>query len=179
MDIVIREARTAEIPRLGEIERDGDRRYQGYSGVPDGFDDAASPTKLAEAIADGRLWVADTAEGESSLAGEVVAFALVELVDGNAHLEQLSVLLAFQGRGIGGRLIETVCTWAATRVLAAVTLCTFSDVDLNRPLYEHLDFVVLPEDLWTPGLRTVFESDAGLGLDLSRRVVMRRPLPDT
>jgi hypothetical protein len=58
-----------------------------------------------------------------------------------------------------------------------VTLCTFSDVDWNRPLYEHLGFSVLPEDRWTPGLRAVFDSDAALGLDLSRRVVMRRDIP--
>jgi GNAT superfamily N-acetyltransferase len=178
VDIVIRLAGPSEIPRLGEIERDGDRRYRGYPGVPDGFDDTASPAQLRQAQADGRLWVALAADGRSPPHGEPVAFALVEPVDGNAHLEQLSVVTAFQGQGIGRRLVETVCAWAAARAMVAVTLCTFSDVGWNRPLYEHLGFVVLPEDGWTPGLRAVFESDAALGLDLSRRVVMRRHLPE-
>ncbi|HVC71977.1 MAG TPA: GNAT family N-acetyltransferase [Acidimicrobiales bacterium] len=181
MDIVIRSPQASEIARLGEIERDGDRRYRGYGGVPEGFDDTAPPAQLERARTDGRLWVGERlwpgeADG-SHPHGELVAFALVEPVDGGAHLEQLSVLQALQGRGIGGRLIETVCAWASGQALPAVTLCTFSDVPWNRLLYEHLGFVVLAEDRWTPGLRAVFESDAALGLDLSRRVIMRRPLP--
>ena len=51
---------------------------------------------------------------------------------------------------------------------------TFGDVAWNRPLYEHLGFVVLPAERWTPGLRDLFEADGELGLDLSRRVVMVR-----
>jgi GNAT superfamily N-acetyltransferase len=177
VDIVIRAPLTSEIPRLPEIERDGDRRYRGYPGVPDGFDDTAPPEQLQRARADGRLWVASAASGGPPPTAEPVAFALVEPVDGQAHLEQLSVVRAFQGRGIGRLLVETVCSWAAVQKVAAVTLCTFSDVDWNRPLYEHLGFSVLPEDRWTPGLRAVFDSDAALGLDLSRRVVMRRDIP--
>ncbi|HXQ60299.1 MAG TPA: GNAT family N-acetyltransferase [Acidimicrobiales bacterium] len=135
MDVVIRAARVSEIPRLAEIERDGDRRYRGYPGVPEGFDDTAAPAQLERARTDGRLWVAGAADGHTAPPGELVAFALVEPVDGLAHLEQLSVARAFQGRGIGRRLVETVCAWARGQAMAAVTLCTFSDVDWNRPLY--------------------------------------------
>ena len=77
---------------------------------------------------------------------------------------------------MGRQLVETVVGWAREEALAGVTLCTFADVRWNRPLYEHLGFVVLPEERWTPGLRAVFESDGGLGLDLRRRVVMERKL---
>jgi GNAT superfamily N-acetyltransferase len=179
VDFVIRPPHVSEIPRLGEIERDGDRRYRGDAGVPDGFDDAASPAQLRRALADGRLWVAVVASGGSWPDGDLIGFALAEPVDGNAHLEQLSVALAFQGRGVGRRLIDTVCAWARDQAMAAVTLCTFSDVVWNRPLYEHMGFVVLPEHRWTPELRAVFESDAVLGLELSRRVVMRRDLAES
>lgn len=177
MDVVIRQARTSEISRLGEIERDGDRRFRGYSGVPAGFDDVAAPAQLQQALADGRLWVAVAEAADRERGPDVLGFALVEPVDGNAHLEQLSVVRAHHGQGIGRQLLEAVCLWAADQSLAAVTLCTFSDVEWNRPLYEHLGFAVVPDDRWSPGLRAVFDSDAALGLDLSRRVVMRRPVP--
>jgi GNAT superfamily N-acetyltransferase len=39
-------------------------------------------------------------------------FALAEVVDGNAHLAQVSVRLASRARGVGRLLIEAVCGWA-------------------------------------------------------------------
>jgi len=183
MEVVIRPAGVAEIGRLGEVERDGDRRYVGYDGIPAGFDDVVDPSTLHRARDEGRLWVAavvtgaETAHGSDD--GDVIGFALAQALDGQAHLAQLSVRLRFQGRGVGRRLVDTVGDWARDRGLAGVTLCTFSDVEWNRPLYEHLGFVVLPAEQWTPGLRTVFEGDAELGLDLARRVVMRCALAES
>jgi GNAT superfamily N-acetyltransferase len=182
VDVVIRPARADEIAVLGDVERDGDRRYAGYDGVPPGFDDAVAPSALEAAAAEGRLWVAAAREEAAAPAGTshdgaLIGFALAESLDGRAHLAQLSVRLRFQGHGVGRRLVETVCQWAREGSMTAVTLCTFSDVDWNRPLYEHLGFAVLSEERWTPELRAVFESDGALGLDLGRRVVMCLDLP--
>jgi GNAT superfamily N-acetyltransferase len=179
MEIVIRAARGPEISLLAAVERDGDRRYRGYAGVPAGFDDVAPESQLEAARTEGRLWVAarpDEAPVADDVTDGIVGFALVDPVDGQAHLEQLSVRSAFQGHGIGRRLIEAVCAWGRDQGVSGVTLCTFTDVSWNRPLYEHLGFAVVAEDRWTPALRAVFESDAALGLDLSRRVVMYRSL---
>ena len=177
MDVVIRPARAHEVAGLPEVERDGDRRYRGYDGVPAGFDDTVAVATLEKAAAEGRLWVAGTVvEGGADEAG-ILGFALAEVVDGQAHLAQLSVRLDAQGRGVGRRLVDTVLSWAADGGLDGVTLCTFADVSWNRPLYEHLGFVVLPDERWTPGLRALFEADGELGLDLSRRVVMVRTVP--
>jgi len=181
VDVVIRAARADEIDGLGDIERDGDRRYRGYDGVPAGFDDTVAPATLGQACAEGRLWVATSGmgpgSGDRSDDGAVIGFALAEMIDGHAHLGQVSVRLGWQGRGVGRRLVAAVTGWAAERGLAPVTLCTFADVEWNRPLYEHLGFAVVPEERWTPGLRAVFEADGELGLDLGRRVVMRLVLP--
>ena len=181
MEVLIRPVRHHEIAGLADVERDGDRRYADYDGVPVGFDDTVAVSTLEAARAEGRLWVAVLTEGGRSVResdeGAVVGFALAELVDGHGHLAQLSVRLGQQGRGVGRQLVETVGQWAAVRGLTEVTLCTFSDVAWNRPLYEHLGFTVLPEDRWTPGVRAVFTADGELGLDLGRRVVMHRPVP--
>jgi len=181
VEIVIRPAVAADVGRLGAVERDGDRRFGGDSGVPPGFDEVTEAAALAGAVGDGRLWVATTPTqdgpgGAGSDDGTVIGFALADIIDGQGHLAQVSVRLAFQGRGVGGRLVETVCRWAMEHSLASVTLCTFADVAWNRPLYEHLGFEVVPPDRWTPGLRAVFAGDGDLGLDLERRVVMRRRL---
>ena len=117
--------------------------------------------------------------GGGSDDGEIIGFVLAQTVEGRAHLAQVSLRLSFQGQGTGRRLVETVVEWAREQAMDRLTLCTFSDVGWNRPLYEHLGFVVLPEERWTPGLRALFESDGALGLDLGRRVVMALALPPT
>jgi GNAT superfamily N-acetyltransferase len=136
-----------------------------------------APSRLERARHDGRLWVAAVMSGAEtgpgSGDGEIIGFALADTLDGEAHLAQLSVRMAFQGQGVGRGLVEAVVAWAGDRSLAGVTLCTFDDVEWNRPLYEHLGFVVVPEAQWTPALRAAFEADGALGLDLGRRVVMR------
>jgi GNAT superfamily N-acetyltransferase len=181
VDVVIRAARADETDGLAEVERDGDRRYRGYDGVPVGFDDTVAPAILRRAAGEGRLWVATSGVGRGaghrSDDGTLIGFALAETIDDRAHLAQVSVCLGWQGRGVGRRLIAAVTGWAADGGLGAVTLCTFADVEWNRPLYEHLGFAVVPEEQWTPGLRAVFEADGALGLDLRRRVVMRLDLP--
>jgi GNAT superfamily N-acetyltransferase len=181
MEVVIRPALVQEVARLGDVERDGDRRFAGYVGVPVGFDDTVDVSRLEVARTEGRLWVASRWSGGvgrgASDDGEIIGFALAETLDGEAHLAQVSVGLEFQGRGVGGRLIEAVCRWARERALGSVTLSTFTDVGWNRPLYEHLGFVVVPEEQWTTGMRVAMEREAALGLDGRRRVVMRKFLP--
>jgi GNAT superfamily N-acetyltransferase len=180
MEVVIRRARGPDIARLADVERDGDRRFDGYDGVPAGFVDTASPAQLDTACDAGRLWVAvggSAGADPSPHDGRIIGFALAEIVDGAVHLAQVSVRLDHQGRGVGGRLVDVVGAYAEHQGIGAVTLCTFDDVSWNRPFYEHRGFVVVPEEQWTSGLRAVFDSDGHLGLDLSRRVVMRLDLP--
>jgi GNAT superfamily N-acetyltransferase len=179
MDVVIRRALRTEIDYLADVERDGDRRFGGYDGVPDGFTHTTARATLDTAFEAGRVWVAVGGSGGAdgpSGDGGIIGFALAEIVDGDVHLAQVSVRLAHQGRGVGGRLVGEVRDYAEDQAMGAVTLCTFSDVGWNRPFYEHLGFDVVAEERWTPGLREVFESDGDLGLDLSRRVVMRLDL---
>ena len=116
----------------------------------------------------GRSWVA---VGED---GRPVGYAVVEVLDGCAHIEQVSVELEHQGRGVGGALMREVEAWAAGRDLGALTLTTFSDVAWNRPLYEHLGFSVVSEEELSPGLVAVREEETARGLDRVARVCMRK-----
>jgi GNAT superfamily N-acetyltransferase len=115
------------------------------------------------------------AEAIFVLGNPPVGFARVDEVDGNAHLEELDVLPARMRRGVGGALVEHVCTWAASRGYRAVTLCTFRDVPWNGPFYAKHGFREVDE--LTPGLVALREAEAAVGLDaVGTRVVMRREL---
>jgi GNAT superfamily N-acetyltransferase len=103
-----------------------------------------------------------------------VVYAIVSIVDGHAHLDQLSVTPEQGGRGIGTALIDAVVEWARTRGDAEVTLTTFRDVPFNAPLYARRGFAVLEVDEWTDELQALVAREAAHGLDVTARVVMRR-----
>ena len=139
-------------------------------GMPDIADaDPFGDDELREFVAADRAWVAVDD-------GEVIGYAVAMVVDGAGHLEQLSVVPAHQGRGVGRALVETVVDWARADGCTAVTLTTFRDVPFNRPLYEHLGFEVLPPDEWGPELTALVADEASMGLDPTIRVCMRRLL---
>lgn len=169
--IALRRARTADGPSLQRIERAAGERFRsvGLAAIAD--DDPFPLDVLDGYVARGRSWVAvdDT--------DAVVGYVLVDDVDGCAHLEQVSVGPHHQGRGVGRALIGNVEHWAQAGGRPALTLTTFADVPWNRPLYEHLGFRILGEDEIGPELRAVRDAEAAHGLDVARRVCMRREVP--
>ncbi len=126
--------------------------------------------ELAVFQRDGRAWVATDA------ADRPVGYVLVAVVDGNAHVEQVSVHPDHARQGLGRALLEMVARWGEQRGLAALTLTTFVDVPWNGPYYERLGFRALAESEETEGLRRIRAHEADLGLDRWPRVVMRRAL---
>jgi GNAT superfamily N-acetyltransferase len=104
-----------------------------------------------------------------------VGFAQVGEADGNAHLEELAVLPGHMRQGLGTRLVEEACAWAAEHGYPAITLTTYADVPWNAPYYERLGFAVV--DDFGPDVRERRDHEAAVGLDtVGPRVVMRRPL---
>lgn len=124
---------------------------------------------LIEAQCHGHLWVA--------LADDVpVGFAHVEILEpAIAHLEEIDVHPAHGRRGLGRRLVLTVCAWAASAGYQSLTLTTFRDVPWNMPFYAGLGFEVIPSAQLSPALLLVIQDETRRGLDPARRVAMRRP----
>jgi predicted N-acetyltransferase YhbS len=170
--IVIRPARPDDAPALQEIERLAGEAFRDI-GMPEIADSAPLPIdELARSAAEGRSWVAlDDAQTP-------IGYVLVEHVDGNSHIEQVSVRPDHQRAGVGRALVDCVCDRAARSGLPAVTLTTFSNVEWNAPLYRRLGFRVLAEDEIGPELLAVRDTETAHGLDPERRVCMRRELTE-
>ena len=151
---------------LQDIERRAGERFRTVGLGPVADHAPASLDELAGYALDGRAW---TAVDE---ADHPVGYVLVDVVDGNAHVEQMSVAPEHQGVGIGRALLDIVRRWALETGHASITLTTFDSVPWNRPLYEHLGFRVLPADEIGPELSAVRQSEAELGLDPAMRVCM-------
>jgi GNAT superfamily N-acetyltransferase len=136
---------------------------------------AGDVTALEEherALAAGLLWVARAPDGEP------VGFALVEIVDGQPHLEEIDVDPAHGRRGLGRALLEAVLGWARGAGFGALTLTTFRDFPWNTPFYERMGFRALAPHEIGPGLAEVVREEAARGLDPATRVTMRRALDE-
>jgi GNAT superfamily N-acetyltransferase len=168
--VSIRAARADDLPSLVEIERAAGETFRslGLDLVAD--DDPGSVEELAPYADAGRafVWVDDH--------DRPVGYLILDLVDGAAHVEQVSVHPAHARQGIGRALIERAASWAGARGLRALTLTTYVDVPWNGPYYERLGFRYLAPDAETPGLRALREHERAAGLDAWPRACMSRSL---
>ena len=100
MSPVVRPASTGDGPALQEIERLAGERFREV-GLSTVADNEPFPVEvLARYAAAGRSWVAVSDEADP------IGYVLVDVVDGNANIEQLSVRPDHQAAGVGRALLR-------------------------------------------------------------------------
>ncbi|MDV8003400.1 MULTISPECIES: GNAT family N-acetyltransferase [unclassified Rhodococcus (in: high G+C Gram-positive bacteria)] len=166
---MIRSAISTDLPALQQIEIAAGEPFRDIG--MDAIADDPPPTldELNDFLAAEHIWVQTDANDVP------VAYALVEIVDGGAHIEQVSVHPDHARKGLGAQLIDAVTEWAADHHHDLVTLTTFVDVPWNAPYYERLGFVRLADNTLSPGLIRIRTDEQSSGLDAWPRVTMSRP----
>jgi GNAT superfamily N-acetyltransferase len=158
---VVRPADPSEFGRLRWVEIESDRLLEEFGIGPFENDEAENHLSVAAAV----FAVGDPAVG----------FVTLELVDGVAHVDQVSVLPEHGRKGIGRALLEAAIGWAAASGYRELTLTTYRDVPFNAPFYRTLGFTEI--DHPAPGLASIRAREHESGLDgFGPRVAMRRPL---
>jgi GNAT superfamily N-acetyltransferase len=106
---VIRPARESELPLISELEKSGEGLYRaaGMDRVADA--PAPEPDCYRPALEDGRLQVAVDEDDTP------VGFIRLEMLDGEPHVEQVSVRPDHAGRGIGASLLASAEQLACAR----------------------------------------------------------------
>lgn len=104
----------------------------------------------------------------------VVGYVTCSILDGEGHVDQVSVARSAAGHRIGARLVDRVDEWCAGLGRRWLTLTTFRDVAWNAPYYSRLGFVLARDDDLGPGLAQVLQDERAAGLDVVERVAMRR-----
>ncbi|MFF5078591.1 GNAT family N-acetyltransferase [Actinoplanes sp. NPDC000266] len=165
----IRAALLADLPPLRDIERAAGESFRAIGMAAIADDEPPALEVLTHYQRAGRAWVA--ADGP----GPPIGYLLARLVDGDVHVEQVSVHPSRQGEGAGSALLDRAETYAVEAGAPALTLTTFAEVPWNAPYYRRRGFTVLGEAELGPGLRAVREHEAAIGLDRWPRVAMRRP----
>jgi GNAT superfamily N-acetyltransferase len=187
--VTIRAAGLGDVAAMQRLEVDAGRRFADIGFHSIAGDDPAPAEELAGYVEGGRAWVAVLADDAEPVGdgepvgdagpvgdGEPVGYAIARVVDGEGHLDQVSVGVDAGRRGIGRALVEAVCTWAAAQGFAAVTLTTFRDVAWNGPLYRRWGFEVLDAEQLTPELAAIRLAEQARGIDVAPRQAMRRSL---
>lgn len=169
MNVGVRPMRADDIERVQEIERDAGLLFVplGMPGVAD--DDPPDRDQLAEYVDAERGWVVDPPP-------DVAAYVLVDLVDGAAHIEQVTVATRYARRRLGALLIDHVAGWARRHGIETMTLTTFREVPWNRPYYARLGFDDVAEQDVGPELAAVLAHERDHGLWRWPRVVMAKSL---
>lgn len=160
-DHTIRSPRPDELAGLIEVEIAADRLFPvaGYGETP-------GPADLADLENAACLLVS----GDPA-----VGYARIEIVDGHAHLEGLSVRPKFMRQGRGSALVRAALDWARDAGYDRMTLTTFADVPWNGPFYRQFGFTELTD--LTPELAEARRTERELGLDdLGPRIAMVRLL---
>ncbi|MEV6430312.1 GNAT family N-acetyltransferase [Nocardia sp. NPDC051463] len=166
----IRPATENDLPVLQDIERAAGKPFAdiGMTAVAD--DDPPPLDTLREFRQAGRAWVcADDLD-------RPIGYLILGIVDGDAHVDQVSVDPGYAGNRIGKRLIDHAVRWAKAQGLPAMTLTTFTDVAWNGPYYERLGFRYLSTAEETRELREIRAAEAANGLDRWPRACMRAEL---
>jgi len=142
--VTIRRVRPEDVGRLQAIQLAAGNSFRDV-GMPAVADSPPMPEEsLAGYRRAGRAWVAADEHDEP------VGFVVADVVDGSAHIEQVSVHPAHAGR----------------QVVPA------------RPVGERLGFHELAEPDITPGLAALAAAEPDFGLSSRPRVCMRRELPE-
>ncbi len=155
---MIRPARRDELELLLEIEREAGRAFADI-GMPEiAEDDPGTVDDVAGA------WVAVDEHDRP------VAYLVNSVVDGCAHVDQVTVAPSHARRGLGAALIDHL---AAVSGAPALTLTTFRDVPWNAPYYERLGFRVFEPG---PELAALMREEAERIPGEAPRVAMRREI---
>ncbi|MCI7456470.1 MAG: GNAT family N-acetyltransferase [Actinomyces urogenitalis] len=168
--VSLRLATADDLAEICRVEHAADTRFAdiGLQCVLDA--PQAQPEDHAEAQQDGRLIVAE------SRSGGLVGFARIDVVDGAAHLEQVSVAPSAAGQGVGAVLIRAAERWSRDHGYDRMTLCTYRDVPWNAPYYQRLGWRPLDDAELGTGLRGLREHEKELGLEVSPRLAMVKEL---
>ncbi|NYT94676.1 GNAT family N-acetyltransferase [Salinispora sp. H7-4] len=164
---LIRAARQSELGDLARLEVQAGQLFHTV-GMSEIADHAVDRQALRRSQRQGLIWVAE--EGDRT-----VGYVIAAVLDGNAHIEQVSVAPTHARRGIGRRLIAHVERWGRRQGRPATTLTTFRDVPWNGPYYRRLGYRELPNAEIGRELTVTMRHEAALpGMDSSLRCAMIR-----
>lgn len=156
---------------LRDIEVASAKRFSGLGLIAEEkLSDHIPQERVMEMIEANRMLVACDAQGVP------VGFAALSLWSQGCLLEELDVLPAHGGKGLGRALVVAAIEWAKANRQPSIFLSTFTDVPWNRPFYSRMGFQIVPESELDADMMQLRSNEIAAGLPVYKRVFMRLPL---
>ena len=132
-DVQVRPATAADIPAILAVTAAAYASYAGRFATPSSVF-TEGPDAIQHYLHNGGVIVAQVGD-------EIVGAVRYEPRENYIYLGRLAVLPAWQGKGIGRRLVEAVEEWTLLLGLDEVRLGVRTELPGNRDLYRHLGYV--------------------------------------
>ena len=135
-----------------------------------------SPEKIQQWLGLGRVYLLE-------VGSKPLGFVAAHPVDSVIHIDEIAVLSASQGKGIGTMLLNALIDWAkeiayqAEVRVARVTLTTYPDVPWNGPWYRKYGFKEIEAQSIGPWLVAVENEEGNLVRPGYRRSCMLLEIP--
>lgn len=132
-----------------------------------GYDPTCWPTLSLEKLKyyrdSKRLWIAVSNN-------KPLGFAVVDIYESYAHLEELDVDPDFQRKGVASALIKEIIHWAHAENIKAITLRTFATTDWSVKLYRKFSFEISDEKI--DHIAMMIANEKRIGLPVADRLTM-------
>lgn len=163
----VRPTTIADTALLPAIEQDAGQRFRDIpelAWIADG--PAISLENHQQFVRRGMSWVALTDN-------RPVGFLLAEAQGKSLFIVEISLHRAWQGKGLGRKLMAYMQAWASQHCFSELTLTTFRDVPWNVPWYARVGFEMLPETSLSAVLRQKLAQEVAHGMAYESRCAMR------
>ncbi|KAG9237801.1 putative acetyltransferase [Amylocarpus encephaloides] len=166
----VRSARSSDIPLLEHVERSAADSFRtvGLEHLLDG--PTVKVAVLMNMARTNHLWVAVNDWDQP------IGFLGGEDLQGNFHIDEISVVQEYQGRGVGRALMRMMMEQVRGEGYKYATLTTFKDVPWNGPWYQKLGFKEINPRAMKKQYSQILKEEAERGLDPERRCIMRKIL---
>lgn len=172
MSYAIREATSADLPLLAQVERSAAALFaqagSELAWLAQGESLLRSTLQMLQQH--GGVWVA--ADEQDAPAG----FLAAQPLDGQLFIVELSVALPQQRQGLGARLLDAAAAHARALGCAWLTLSTYRHLPWNAPYYARHGFSEIEAAALGAGHALKLAREAQDGHDPALRCLMRKPL---
>ena len=135
----VRAATASDITQICNISASATKKFAAIPALSDLSEDREEEPQVQEWLDHGKIYLAESA-------GSSVGFIAAYPVDSAIYIAEIAVEEEFQGKGVGGMLLNAVKQWAWIRCRddgfrsGQVSLKTYADVPWNGPWYRKHGF---------------------------------------
>ncbi len=167
----IRLSKRDDLSYLAGVERSAAKRFVLYFDNDTSYTDRTLDHKiLLKAHRNKSLWIALEQ-------GKPVAFLASTQIDSMLHIQEMSVLFEYQGKGIGTCLINKLIVEAKKRNHLQISLTTDCSIPWNKPFYKRNGFKQTEFNACPPDLRKILLREKGHHHIPDNRVAMIFTIP--